>query len=239
LIPELEALGHEAIAVELPGHGSRQQEQSTLDGYRQAVLDVLRPGDMLVGHSMGCPVATMAADAFPDIAHVVFLAGPLPVEGRPLIYEMGDPKDQAGGPETSDGDVNTGLVMSDDGFLVCPSIEVARTVFYHDCPDETVQWAFDRLSPQSIEVLVGEPVSVPRFWTSDVSRSFIRCSLDRALLPEIADRTAQRLGVEPLVIESSHSPFLSRPRELARVIIEALDTQPVRPIDSIGPGPSG
>jgi hypothetical protein len=181
----------------------------------------------------------MAADACPSVKHVAFLAGPLPVEGRPLIYEMGDPADQVGELGASDGDMNTGLVMSDDGFLVCPSIEVARAVFYHDCPEDTVQWAFDRLSPQAIDVLVTQPVSVPRFWTSDVSRSFIRCSLDRALLPEIADRTAQRLGVEPLVIESSHSPFLSRPRELARVILEALDTQPVRPIDSIAPGPSG
>src|SRR5436309_8605852 len=89
LIPELRALGHDAVAMDLPGHGARQAETSTLAGYRDAVLEVLRPGDVLVGHSMGCVVAALAADAFPDLQEIVYIAGPLAVDGRPLTYEMG------------------------------------------------------------------------------------------------------------------------------------------------------
>ena len=43
-----------------------------------------------------------------------------------------------------------------------------------------------------------------------------------------SERFAERLGVEPLTIDSSHSPFLSKPRELAELIIRATNTKPIR-----------
>ena len=84
LVPELSALGHQAVTPELPGHGARQRETATVDGYRDAVLEYLEPGDVLVGHSLGAPVAVMAADRFPNLEHLCILAGQLPVDGRPL-----------------------------------------------------------------------------------------------------------------------------------------------------------
>ena len=52
-IPELENLGHEAIAVDIPGHGARVDEEATMAGRLDTVLDVLQRGDVLVGHSGG------------------------------------------------------------------------------------------------------------------------------------------------------------------------------------------
>ena len=54
VVPELTRLGHEAIALDLPGHGERADERPA--NYReriQPILDVLRDGDVLVGHSGG------------------------------------------------------------------------------------------------------------------------------------------------------------------------------------------
>jgi hypothetical protein len=42
---------------------------------------------------------------------------------------------------------------------------------------------------------------------------------------------AQRLGVEQLAIDTSHSPFLSRPRELAELLVHATTTTPIGPLD--------
>ena len=53
VLEELAALGVPAIAPDLPGHGDRTNEPATLDGYRKALLDVLEPDDVLVGHSLG------------------------------------------------------------------------------------------------------------------------------------------------------------------------------------------
>jgi hypothetical protein len=46
----------------------------------------------------------------------------------------------------------------------------------------------------------------------------------------LADNIAQRLGVEQLSIDTSHSPFLSRPRELAELLVHATTTTPVGPL---------
>jgi pimeloyl-ACP methyl ester carboxylesterase len=52
-IAELEGLGHQGVAVDLPGHGARLDEASTLANRRDAVASELRAGDVLVGHSGG------------------------------------------------------------------------------------------------------------------------------------------------------------------------------------------
>ena len=65
---ELARLGHDAVAVDLPGHGERRDETepTTFANRRAAILDVLQPGDVLVGHSGGGFDITSAADAAPE-----------------------------------------------------------------------------------------------------------------------------------------------------------------------------
>jgi hypothetical protein len=46
----------------------------------------------------------------------------------------------------------------------------------------------------------------------------------------LADTVVSRLGVEPLTIDSSHSPFLSRPAELAELLVHATTTKPIGPL---------
>jgi hypothetical protein len=36
----------------------------------------------------------------------------------------------------------------------------------------------------------------------------------------------RRLGVQPFSIDASHSPFLSKPHELARLLIAAASSEP-------------
>jgi hypothetical protein len=71
---------------------------------------------------------------------------------------------------------------------------------------------------------------LPRFWAAQLPRSFIRCSQDRSMPLSMCDEVVSRLGVEPLTIEASHSPFLSRPRELAELFVKALATKPAGPL---------
>ena len=230
-IPELEKLGHEAIAIDIPGHGERIHEEATMQGRLDAVLDVLQGGDVLVGHSGGGLEITRAADAAPQlVSHVVYLAAALPLEGR-LMQEALVYRDDGG----IEGDYDvTGMLehlrFEDDGSMAFVDVEGAKALFYHDCDNTTVRWAFDHLTPERAGDTASTPISVPHFWDSDLPRSFVLCLQDRAQPRWLADVTARRLGVEPLSIDASHSPFLSRPAELANLLVNATGTKTVGPL---------
>jgi pimeloyl-ACP methyl ester carboxylesterase len=56
-----------------------------------------------------------------------------------------------------------------------------------------------------------------------VPSAYIVCRDDRAVNPEWARRAArERLGVEPVEIDGGHSPFITRPMELAALIDSIL-----------------
>jgi pimeloyl-ACP methyl ester carboxylesterase len=230
-IPELEDLGHEAIAVDIPGHGHRFQEEATMAGRLDAILTVLRSGDVLVGHSGGGLEITRAADAAPElVSHVTYLAAALPLEGR-LMQEALVYRDD--GVSEIDYDV-AGMLehlrFDADGSMAFADVEGARDLFYNDCDQMTARWAFEQLTPEKAGDTATTPISVPRFWEADLPRSFILCLQDRAQPRWLADVTSRRLGVEPLTIDASHSPFLSRPGELARLLVHATTTEPVGPL---------
>ncbi len=234
-IPELETLGHEAIAIDIPGHGERMDEEATLVGRLDAVLAALQPGDVLVGHSGGGLEITRAADAAPElVSHVVYLAAALPLEGR-LMQEALVFRDD--GSKETDYDV-TGMLkhlrFDEDGSMAFADVEGARELFYHDCDEATACWAFEQLKPERAGDTATTPISVPRFWEADLPRRFIVCLQDRAQPRWLADVTTRRLGVEPLSIDSSHSPFLSRPADLAQLLIHATATKPVGPMKPNG-----
>jgi pimeloyl-ACP methyl ester carboxylesterase len=234
-IPELERLGHEAIAIDIPGHGERVHEEATMAGRLDAVLAVLQAGDVLVGHSGGGLEITRAADAAPElVSHTVYLAAALPLEDR-LMQEALVYRDD--GSTEDDYDV-TGMLQhlrfNDDGSMEFANAEGAKALFYHDCDEATIRWAFDQLTPEKAGDTATTPISVPHFWNADLPRSFIVCLQDRAQPRWLADVTARRLGVEPLTIDASHSPFLSSPGELAQVLVQATTTKPVGPFKPNG-----
>jgi pimeloyl-ACP methyl ester carboxylesterase len=230
-IAELERLGHEAVAVDLPGHGSRLDEESTIANRRDAIVSVLRAGDVLVGHSGGGFDATVAADAATDlVSHIVYLAAALPREGRTYPEAMAMRDSEDGEFDADVGDMLGYLHFDDDGAMTFADFEGAWKYFYHDCDEQTARWAFDRLGPERFGDTTVTPVSVPRFWAADLPRSFIRCLQDRSMPRWLADTVTRRLGVEPLTIDTSHSPFLSRPRELAELLVHATTTTPVAPL---------
>lgn len=230
-IAELEKIGHSGIAIDLPGHGARLGEESTLNNRREAVASVLQAGDVLVGHSGGGFDATLGADSAPDlVSHIVYLAAALPREGFSYTDAMTMGGQGAEFFDTAAGDMLTLLHFADDGAMTF-AIDGARQYFYHDCDDDTVRWAFGRLGPERFGETTVAPVSVPNFWAADLPRSFIRCEQDRAYPRWLADVVCERLGVEPLTIDASHSPFLSRPAELAELLVHATTTRPTGPLN--------
>ena len=230
-IAELRALGHDAVAVDLPGHGALIDQESTLANRRDAILATI--GDekcVLVGHSGGGFDATLAADARPDlVSHIIYLAAALPREGRtyPEAMAMRDTGEELGDDFEADvGEMLGYLKFDDDGAMWFADFDGAWKYFYHDCDEPTARWAFDRLGPERFGDTTVTPVSVPQFWAADLPRSFIRCLQDQSMPQWLADTVTRRLGVEQLTIDASHSPFLSKPKELAELLVHATTTTP-------------
>jgi pimeloyl-ACP methyl ester carboxylesterase len=209
LTPELEALGHRAVAVELPITDSTAAGEAYADVVVDALRDTADP--ILVGHSMAGLVIPIAAARHP-VRRLVFLAAMLPIPGMSMNDQRArEPVDGLIPPVTAEW-----TALGDDVWMVGPA--TATELFFHDAPPATVAWATARLRPQSYRVM-NEPTPLEA-WPS-VPVTSIVCRDDHALNPEWGRTAARnRLGVEALEIGGSHSPFLTRPGELAAMLDE-------------------
>ena len=207
VLHELAALGVSAIAPDLPGHGERANEPATLDGYRDALLEVLEPDDVLVGHSLGGSFICLAADAAPDkVRRLIYIAALVPEEDRSLAEVLpfvGDVKE---------------FELTPDSYRLTDA-DAAHAIFYNDCTSEQVNWAYSQVRPQSLQPLV-TPIRLARFWDLDIPRDYILCLNDRTGLLTVAEDQLSRL--RPTTIHpvwASHFPLISRPKELARQLV--------------------
>jgi Alpha/beta hydrolase family len=207
LTPELERRGHRVAAVELP----ISDPSAGAARYAEVVVDTMASMSepVLLGHSMAGLVIPFAAAQKP-VRRMVFLTAFLPIPGRSMNDQRAkEPIDGLVPPKTAEW-----TDLGDDVWMVGPN--TASELFFHDAPPDIAAWATQRLRPQSYRVM-SEPSPLAA-WPR-VPAAYVVCRDDRALNPDWARRAARdRLGVEAMEIEGAHSPFLTRPAELADLL---------------------
>ncbi|HXI46373.1 MAG TPA: alpha/beta hydrolase, partial [Candidatus Acidoferrales bacterium] len=164
---------------------------------------------VIVAHSMAGVLAPIVATRRP-VARVVYLSALLPQPGASLAEQRAS--------EPVDGLVPpTVAEWTDHGdgvWAVGPN--TARELFFHDASPADAAWAAARLRPQAY-VFMNE-VTPLAAWP-DVPATYIACRDDRAVNPAWGREAAhERLGVTALEIEGGHSPFITRPAELATLL---------------------
>jgi pimeloyl-ACP methyl ester carboxylesterase len=211
VLPLLRGAGHEAEAMDLPGHGedSTPPADVTLDSYADAVVSALRPGTVLVGHSMGgYPITAAAERAAKRISKLIYVAAYVPLSGLSLA-EM-----RERGPRQP---LLEAMLKSEDGITVDLVPEQIEPKFYHDCPEGTLDYARAHLVPQPVA-----PTNTPLDVTersAAVPASYIVCEDDRVVPPEYQAEMASRLD-DRHALPSGHSPFFALPDRLAELLIE-------------------
>jgi len=222
LMPQLERLGHKVLAIDLPGCASRLKEKATLSSWRGALREIIEPGDILVGHSMGGFAISIAADEVPDkVARVIYLSAAVPIEGEAMGVATQNTV-------AEDWPRTVGLPY--DQFLEIIELpnqgpcvrmtkkEAANKVFYHDCSKADQDWAWEQLTPQPIAPTL-EPFHLPRFWKAAIPKDFILTTDDYSHRLAHDNIFMQRLGLSTAFsIVSSHSPFVSKPAETAKIL---------------------
>jgi pimeloyl-ACP methyl ester carboxylesterase len=83
--------------------------------------------------------------------------------------------------------------------------------------DPRVTEALARLTPQPLTPW-RERVAMRRFHAMRVPCTYVRCLRDAAVPPARAAAYAARLGVTPVDLDCAHSPMLSAPDALARIL---------------------
>ena len=211
LRPELERRGHRVVAVDLP----ISDPMAGADRYANVVIDAIDSATepALVGHSMAGLVIPLVAERRP-VRQLVFLAGFLPLPGRSATQQReAEPIDARTPPVTSEW-----VGLGDDVWTVGPN--TATELFFHDAPPDIAAWAAGELRPQCYRVM-NEP-SPLGVWPS-VKADYIVCRDDRAIDPDWGRAAArERLGVTAAELDGSHSPFLTRPAELAALLDSLL-----------------
>jgi len=184
---------------------------------------------ILVGHSAGGMTISAVAEQVPNLLlAVVYLAGFMVPNGIPLLAMLQH--------ETLSSAVAPGLFVGDPVAIGATRINVGSTdrgyrsllkaAFYGDVPESEFAHAASQLhcDESNAGALAPSQITPERFGT--VPRHYIRCTQDRAI--PLAGQDHMIAMVDGAIggkttthtLESSHSPFLSQPAALSKILID-------------------
>lgn len=217
VVPILKEEGYEVLAPDLPGHGHDQTPMTevSLDSNVKLICELLDQETepvVLVGHSMGGISITQVAELRSDkIKTLVYLAAHLPRNGESLNILS----------ENDEGSLVTpNVILSDDLTYTTIKKESVGEVFYGDCTDADIAWVKELIGPEATTIGPTKVVTSPENY-GRVKKVYIECLLDRAIPIAMQRRMYQNSPCDEVhTMNASHSPFLSKPRELADLLIE-------------------
>lgn len=223
VLPLIEAAGYKPVAVDYPGHGKNRDipiEDQSMETYTRYLVRLLSEQEepvILVGHSMGGMSISQASSRIPEkVKKLVYVTAFLPKSGQSCDgLENGiKPTDWRGMAKQGIGvtldETETVSVMHED---------TALALLYNDIPAEEgkeyiKELGKETLNAQYMAVELGEAFA-------RIPKAYVRCSLDTIIPPELQDKMLSDTPCEEVfTIESGHSPYHSKPRELAEVLLK-------------------
>jgi pimeloyl-ACP methyl ester carboxylesterase len=185
-------LGPDTVSVDLPSG----DESAGLVAYADAIVAAAADAEdvTLVAQSMGGFSAPLAVDRL-DVRRIVLVNAMVPNPGETFNEWWG----AVGVPGHDEWD--------------------EEKIFFHDVPDDVKAALLARGEPQQAERPLGEPFPLDAW--PDVPTSAVTGRHDR-LFPEELQRSylADRLGVEPAVVDGGHLVALANPQGLAAALLD-------------------
>lgn len=202
LRPALDRRGVEHDAVHLPFTTT----DDDVAAVRQAVdrLAVDGSGVVVTGHSFGgAVISRAAAGPYPGVTGLVYLTAIMTAPGQVVDFSAAPGM----------------AAIHLDGPQAEFDREAARDAFYHRCTPADAAWAAAQLRPMPSALLMAAPPDEPAW--RHLPSTYVVCTDDRIL--SLAAQSAMAVNATASVsIDSDHSPFLSCPVELARILAHVL-----------------
>lgn len=217
VVPLLEKAGHKAIAIDLPGMG-RDKTPITEVKMKTTVEKICRLIDsvegkvILAGHSKNGIMISQAAEHRPHkIEKLIYLAAYLVPNGKSQKeYSIQDTEGVLRPYVTQYPELNAHTLQ--------PAIY--KEGLYHDCEEHIVQLANVLLSHEPVESAI-TPLQLTEENFGSVPRYYIECLQDRAVTPFIQKKMYTETPCKKVYsMDTSHSPFFSRPKELVDILCE-------------------
>jgi pimeloyl-ACP methyl ester carboxylesterase len=221
VIPGLQAAGHTAEAIDLPGQGADDTPlaEITLYRYAEAVCDALATGPpaVLTGHSMGGMVVTQAAARCPELVErLVYVSAFCPQPGQSLI-------EITQLPEAAGDSVQANITVEGDPPVATMAPERAPEALYHCCTPEQIAWAIPQRASQPV-IPFTQPFELPESNAEAfgaLPRAYISCLQDCAIRQPIQQVMYTAAACDPVIeIDTDHSPWLSRTEELVDALVQ-------------------
>lgn len=207
----------------------------TLETTARAVVETLRSvradgggrPTVLLGHSLGGSVITRAAQLAPDqVDHLVYLAAAVPTRLPSSIAYFALP--EAGPPNPA---LYVGTAAAIGASRINPRTtdpayrDLLHRTFYGDVSEDDFLGYANALTPDQPSGIAAADAGATADRWGTVRRTFVKTLQDRAIAPALQQRMVDEADeltpdnrFAQVPIDSSHSPFASRPEELARII---------------------
>ncbi|MCB0397903.1 MAG: alpha/beta fold hydrolase [Flavobacteriales bacterium] len=215
--PLLEKAGHKVFAIDLPGMGRDKTpvQDVTFEKTVQKIcnlIDSIEQPVILVGHSKnGIMISQVAEHRAEKIEKLIYLAAYLIPDGK--TQQTYSSQDKEGWLKPY---VNIDLATR--SHTLDPAIY--KEGLYHDCEDDITEMAKVILGSEPIES--GTTIlnlSEKNF--GSVPRYYIECLEDRAVTPFIQRKMYAETPCRKVYqMQTSHSPFFSKPKELTELFQE-------------------
>jgi pimeloyl-ACP methyl ester carboxylesterase len=212
VVPHLAA---PAIAVDLPGRGTRPADLATVtlaDCAAAIAEDVDRAGFdevVLAGHSLaGCSLPAAIGLLGDRVRHAVFVACTVPEDGASCLDTL-EPEIQAMGRATRN--------QREPGAPSVMDPPRAKTIFGNDLDDEQFAWCVARMVPEAPQLIVDTVDLSPL--RKDMPRTWIRTLHDVILPADKQLRFAANVGdCEIVDLVAAHMCMISQPAATAALL---------------------
>lgn len=210
VIPELDARGHTAVAVDLPC----DDPNATAEDDVAVICDAIPPDAedvVAVAHATNGLLMPALAKHRP-LRHIVYVCAVIPEPGKTFVDLMGKEPDMF-----VDGGLTDTYQVDDLGRSVFSEAQLVAD-FAVDCPIHEAQEYARRSRPQRLTTYMEIAPPLP-----DVPSTVVVGTEDITLNPDWLRRVArERLNAKIVEMEAGHTPMLRDPAGLADILVSTV-----------------